>query len=120
MAENNKKSGTSKKAAEPKASKADKTAKTAAKTAKTKGRGRPKMTEAEKAQAKIKREANKKAGKTTSAKKTSGSVLLTLKQVQKLVGNKSTAKIEVTQEWHDAIKVMKENPKIVESIKKYS
>ena len=78
------------------------------------------MTEAQKAEARAKREANKKAGKAPAPRKTSGALLVTLKQVQKLVGNKSTAKIEVTQEWHDAIKVMKENPKIVESIKKYS
>lgn len=120
MAENNKKSETSKKATGGKTATVTKSSKTGAKEPKTKGRGRPKMTEAQKAEAKAKREANKKAGYQRAPKKSNGTEILTLNKISKLVAGKGTAKIEVSKSWVKYQEAISKNPELLEAIQKYS
>ena len=61
---------------------------------------------------------NKK--KATSAKKTSGTTMLTLNKIKKLVGDKGTAKIEVTTDWVDVATALKGSPDLLKKIQKYA
>lgn len=61
---------------------------------------------------------NKK--KATSAKKTFGTTMLTLNKIKKLVGDKSTAKIEVTTDWVDVATALKGSPDLLRKIQKYA
>jgi len=61
---------------------------------------------------------NKK--KATSVKKTSGTTMLTLNKIKKLVGEKGTAKIEVTTDWVDVATALKGSPDLLKKIQKYA
>ena len=61
---------------------------------------------------------NKK--KATRAKKSSGTTLLTLNKIKKLVGDKGTAKIEVTTDWVDVATALKGSPDLLRKIQKYA